>query len=108
MPTMTACVLIVVLLAVAAMPGETKTERTLLTPDKIQNIRDNIAEHDWAKAIRDSAVASAKKYLEIPDEQLARYVPDPRIPRSIYVHETGCPNCGLAMRKTGNYSWIIS
>ena len=108
MPTMTACVLIVMLLAVAAMPAETKTERTLLTPDKIQNIRDNIAEHDWAKAIRDSAVASAKKYLEIPDEQLARYVPDPRIPRSIYVHETGCPNCGLAMRKTGNYSWIIS
>ncbi len=108
MSTITVCVLIVMLLAVAAMPGLAKTERTLLTPDKVYNIRDNIAKYDWAKAIRDSAVASAKKYLEMPDEELARYVPDPRIPRSIYVHETGCPNCGLAMRKTGNYSWIIS
>ncbi len=107
MDALTTCVLIGLLL-LAGLPGQAKTERTLYTPDKIQNIRDNIAKHDWAKAIRDSAVASAAKYLEIPDEELAKYVPDPRIPRSIYVHETGCPNCGLEMRKTGNYSWIIS
>ncbi len=108
MDALSICALIGLLLVLLGSPGQAKTERTLYTPEQIENIRDNLEQYDWAKAIRSSAVASAAKYLEMPDEELAKYVPDPRIPRSIYVHETGCPNCGLAMRKTGNYSWIIS
>jgi hypothetical protein len=74
----------------------------------LANMAENIANHAWARQIRASAVAKAARYLEVPDEELAKWVPDPRIPRAVYVHESGCPNCGLAMRKYGNYAWIIS
>jgi len=94
--------------SIAALPGQAKSERTLFTADKVQNIRDNIQRYDWAKAVQKNAVAAAAKLVEMPYDELAKYAPDPRIPRAVYVHETGCPNCGLAMRKYGNYSWIIS
>lgn len=90
------------------LPACAKTQRTLYTEDQIRTIRSNIEKYDWARGIRDGVVSSANKYLAIPDEEFAKWVPDPRIPRSIYVHETGCPNCGLAVRKHGNYSWIIT
>lgn len=85
-----------------------KSGRWLYTPEMMEAMRDNIAQYDWAKARRDSAVAAGDTIVDTPLQELAGWVPDPRIPRSIYVHETGCPNCGLEMRKYGNYSWIIS
>jgi len=90
------------------LPACAKTQRTLYSDEQIQAIRSNIEKYDWARKMRDAAVSSANKYLAVPEEEFAKWVPDPRIPRSIYVHETGCPNCGLAVRKYGNYSWIIT
>ena len=105
----TVCRLTVLLLLLAAgMPCYAKTERTLFTPEKVSNMQENIEKCDWAKAQRDSAVKGAERHVARSYEELARYIPDPRIPRAIYVHETGCPNCGLEMRKYGFYPWIIS
>jgi len=108
MDTGAVCLLIALLLALAVLPAEAKTERTLFTPDRIANALENIQKYDWAKKTRDATVSGADKFAAVPYDQLARYIPDPRIPRSVYVHETGCPNCGLEIRKHGTYAWIIS
>ncbi len=92
----------------AVVPAQAKTKRTLFTPEQVKNARENIEKYDWAKAIRDTVVKGAQGHVERPYEVLARYIPDPRIPRAGYVHETGCPNCGLEVRKYGFYPWIIS
>ena len=100
------CVTVLVLLASAS--AHAKTERGLYTAERVEVMRENLAEHEWARAIRDAAVARADKLVGTPMEELAAWVPDPRIPSAAYVHETGCPNCGLECRKFGNYPWIIS
>lgn len=99
--------LTVALIVLACNTLAAKTERGLYTADQLEAMRENLANHDWARQMRDQAVERAARYLDVPDAELGTWVPDPRIPRSIYVHETGCPNCGLAMRRFGNYSWII-
>lgn len=99
--------LTLILIAVLCVPAMAKTERTLYTPEQIEAMQTNLRDYDWARQIREQAVASAERYLDVPDEELATWAPDPRIPRSIYVHETACPNCGLAKRQFGNYAWII-
>jgi len=95
-------------LALVAVPASAKTGRTLYGPERIANMRQNLAQYGWAQELRDTAVAKAEPLLKLSYEQLARYVPDPAIPRAAYVHETGCPNCGLAVRKYGTYPWIIT
>ncbi len=86
---------------------EGKTGRTLYTADQVASIRANLSSFAWAREERDRVVKAVEAELGLGLEALVRYVPDPRIPRSAYVHETECPNCGLAMRKYGLYSWII-
>ena len=78
------------------------------TADHLENMRHNIAHYPWAREIRDEAITAANRIVDKPFLELAGYVPDPRVPRSIYVHETGCPICGLEQRKHGTASWIIS
>jgi len=100
--------LIITVPLLACLSATASAENKLYTTEMLANMAENIANHAWARQIRASAVAKAARYLEVPDEELAKWVPDPRIPRAVYVHESGCPNCGLAMRKYGNYAWIIS
>ena len=78
------------------------------TADHLENMRHNIAHYPWARESRDEAITAANRIVDKPFSELAGYVPDPRVPRSIYVHETGCPICGLEQRKHGTASWIIS
>jgi len=97
-----------VLMTAASLSARAKTGRTFFTADQVRNIRENIRDHEWARKIRAAAVAAAARTVDKPYSELAGYVPDPRIPRAAYVHETGCPNCGLGVRKFGNYAWRIS
>ena len=100
--------LIIAVSLLICIPNIARSESNLYTQEMLQNMADNIAKYDWAQKIRDEAITNAARYLEIPDEEIAKWVPDPRIPRSAYVHETACPNCGLEARKFGNYPWIIT
>ena len=79
--------LIIAVALLICTPNIARSESSLYTQEMLQNIADNITKYGWARQIRDSAVAKAARYLEVPDEELAKWVPDPRIPRSIYVHE---------------------
>ena len=103
----TAVMLAGLMVAGTAAVVEGKTGRTLYTADQVENIRANLSSFAWAREERDRVVKAVETELGLGLEALVRYVPDPRIPRSAYVHETECPNCGLAMRKFGLYSWII-
>ncbi|MCC7300023.1 MAG: heparinase II/III family protein [Verrucomicrobia bacterium] len=85
-----------------------KSVPSLVSEEERAVIKENIATYDWAQKIRDKAVKAASKAEKLSCEQLAKYVPDPRIPRDGYVQENECPNCGLALRKFGLYSWIIT
>jgi len=82
--------------------------RTLFTEGCLANMRHNIDHYSWARETRDTFISMANRFVDEPYDELTSYVPDPRIPRSVYVHETGCPNCGLEQRKHGWASWIIS
>ena len=88
--------------------GGSKTQRTLFTDERIAAMRDNVEQHPWARKILDGFLAIADTHVDDSDEELASTLPDPRIPRSISVHETGCPNCGLECRKFGPYPWLIN
>ncbi len=85
-----------------------KAERTLFAAGQVANLRANLAQSAWARQQRDQTLKAVEKEAVTSCAELVRYVPDPRIPRSAYVHETECPNCGLALRKFGLYSWIIT
>lgn len=96
------------LVALMTLTSLTTQARGIYTPEKMAAMRANVEASPWARSVRDATVARAAKIAATPDRELAAWVPDPRIPRAAYVHETGCPNCGLAVRKYGNYAWIIS
>ena len=104
----TICIFVAAVLLVSISTAAAKTERTFYTPDKLQNMRDNIATHDWARALKISVIARADRAVAVPCEDLAGWVRPPAIPRAAYVHESGCPKCGLAARKYGTYPWIIT
>ena len=97
-----------VLLFACISTAAAKTERTFYTPDKLHNMRDNLAAHDWARAEKDAVLARAEKAVNVPYKELAGWVRPPTIPRAAYVHESGCPRCGLAVRKYGTYPWLIT
>lgn len=83
-----------------------KTGSTIYTPERVQNARHNIERYDWAKKIRDSAVAAADKWVNQPDEWLWQLPTSQDIPRGIHVNrQMGCPKCGHAIDKFGNYPW---
>ncbi|MDF2716994.1 MAG: bacterial Ig-like protein, partial [Paenibacillus sp.] len=85
-----------------------KTRSTLYTPAKIQNARDNIANYDWAKSIKDAAVAKADIYLAQGLDFLWKLVPPQSLPRSATVNlELGSPITGREVDKYGNYPYLL-
>ncbi|NMB96086.1 MAG: hypothetical protein GYA02_05685, partial [Clostridiaceae bacterium] len=81
-----------------------KKRSTYYTDKKVANARSNVNKYDWAKTLRDAAVAEAGKYL-MDDEYLWSIVTSPTIPRA-FVHirrpkaiDLGCPVCGQNINK---------
>jgi hypothetical protein len=102
---------LIVLAAVCAganVSASTKTGRTYYTEERLAAMRENVEKYDWAKRTRDATIAAADGWLAYPDEELRIMVPPPELARAQYVHETGCPEHGLAIRKFGTYAWKIS
>jgi hypothetical protein len=55
------------------------------TKIRIENLRHNCEQYDWAKKIKDGIVARAKEWVEKSDEQLWQMVPGQNLPRCIDV-----------------------
>jgi len=99
------CLIAVSLLCI---PASAKTGSTIFTPERVANARRNIERYDWAKKIRDDAVAAADRYANQPDEWLWNLPTPQSIPRGIHVNrQMGCPKCGHAIDKFGNYPWKV-
>jgi uncharacterized protein YjdB len=89
------------------MVSSSKTRSTYYTPAKIAAARDNIAKYEWAKNIRDNAVANADKFLALGYDYLWNMVTPQSLPRSYGVNQQlGSPITGLEINKYGNYPWV--
>lgn len=85
-----------------------KTRRTLYSDEQIALARKNIAKYPAAKAIADTTIKSADKWVEWRDEDLTFLLAPPDVPRAFAVCASGCPVCGNKIReKGGDYAWIM-
>ena len=101
---------IVITIAIISLAASVsaKTGSTIYTPERVANARRNIERYDWAKKLRDDAVKKADRYVNQPDDFLWELITPQSIPRGIEVNmKKGCPNCGKAIAKFGNYPWKV-
>ena len=85
-----------------------KTGSSIYTPERVANARRNIERYDWAKKIRDNAVRNADRYAGQSDDFLWNLVTPQSIPRGIEINmKMGCPKCGKAIARFGNYPWKV-
>ncbi|ACQ81587.1 hypothetical protein Bcav_3344 [Beutenbergia cavernae DSM 12333] len=92
-----------------AAPSTTpvKTRATYYTPEKVAAARANVAQLDWAAAMRDEAVAGAQPLVDAGDDWLWRSVTSQGVPRSYAVNQDlGSPVTGEEIFEFGNYPWI--
>lgn len=83
-----------------------KKRSTLYTEEKIANARANIHKFDWAKKLRDDAVAKADGFLAAGYDNLWRSVPPQTLPRSYAVNQqAGSPVTGNKIDAFGNYPY---
>ena len=95
---------------------EGKTERTYYTEEKVAAARENIQKYSWAKSKKDTAVATAERYLSLSMEDIWKIVPADTIPRSIEVGMKNdperyfCRYCGINFEDVGagSYSWVTN
>jgi hypothetical protein len=76
--------------------------RGYYTEQRIQFARDNIANYEWARKMRDETIAQADKWASYSDERLRTLPIPPQVPRGYSVHDDGCPIHGEAAR---GYHW---
>ncbi|MEK3910891.1 heparinase II/III family protein [Paenibacillus sp. FSL H7-0331] len=83
-----------------------KTRSTYYTPKKVQAARNNIAKYDWAKTIRNDAVAEADRYLRRGSSLLWESITPQTIPRSYTVNQyEGSPITGQELNQYGAYPY---
>lgn len=98
---------IVALLALCASVSA-KTGSTLYTPERVANARRNIERYDWANKAKEDAIRGADRYANQPVDFLWELITPQSIPRGIEVNmQMGCPKCGKAITKFGNYPWKV-
>lgn len=100
-------VMSLVLIAMGASVSA-KTGSTFYTPEMVANARRNIERYDWAKKMRDAKIVAADNYADRSYDWLWDLPTPQSIPRGIHVSvQMGCPKCGHAIDKFGNYPWKI-
>ncbi|MFB9755412.1 carbohydrate binding domain-containing protein [Paenibacillus hodogayensis] len=83
-----------------------KTRATFYTPAKVAAARLNVQTYNWAKTLRNDAVAKADLYLSKGLDFLWAAVPAQTLPRSYGVNQTlGSPITGKEIDKFGNYPY---
>ncbi|TBL70829.1 hypothetical protein EYB31_31780 [Paenibacillus thalictri] len=86
--------------------GSVKTRSTYYTPEKVAAARQNVQRYDWAKSMRDSAVAAADKYVKAGYEFIWSSITTQNVPRAYAVNqEVGSPVSGKAVDKFGPYPY---
>lgn len=106
---MVARALLAALLVLASAAAvQAKEHSRFVTAQMRANAIANAQRLEWARAARDAAVADAERWAGLSDEQLWQMVPGQDLPRDIHVSQAcGCPNCGKAIDKFGNYPWKV-
>jgi hypothetical protein len=83
-----------------------KMRSTIYTAQKVVNARANALAYDWAKGMRDQAVAKAQPYVDKGWEFLWSSIPPQTIPRSYAVNQPlGSPVTGKDIDRFGNYPY---
>ncbi|MDF2668250.1 MAG: bacterial Ig-like protein [Paenibacillus sp.] len=82
-----------------------KTRSTLYTSAKISAARDNVAQYEWAAALKNSAVSIADVYIAKGWDYLWKLVPPQSLPRSYRVSLNGSPVTGHDIDQFGNYPY---
>jgi len=83
-----------------------KTRATLYSPGKIAAARANVQQLQWAKSMKDAAVAKADTYLAKGLDFLWNAIPGQTLPRSYAVNQAlGSPVTGKAIEQFGNYPY---
>ncbi len=81
------------------------------TPERIANLRANVAKYDWARSQHEGAVKAAERWRALSDEELWSLVPGQDLPRTIDVNMHwgkrlgGCPVCGPGIYERDKYPW---
>jgi hypothetical protein len=85
-----------------------KTQRMIYSEADVALARENIEKHSEAKAVRDSIVSAADKWLEWSDEDLRKLLTSARVPRAFDLNVHGCPVHGAEVfNKGGAYPWKL-
>jgi len=83
-----------------------KTRSSLYGPEVVASLRRNIDRFEWAGAARDGIVASAQKWLAMPEDHLWGLMFGATIPRSWMVWSNGhCPACKTSVPM---YNWKMN
>lgn len=98
---------VVLLLHAGGLLAAGKTGRGYYTDKRLETMRKNVETYDWAKRMKANLISATDKWLACSDDDLRLMVPPPELARAAYVHETGCPKHGLAIRKFGTYAWKL-
>lgn len=87
--------------------ASSKRASTFYTAEKVAAARRNIEAYDWARALRDTATTTARRYVDMGDEWLWSLVTGQRLPRSYAVNQDlGSPITGRDIFRFGNYPWL--
>ncbi len=91
------------------LPGyPLKTETLIYTSVNVQKALYNIKHFGKAKAIKETILRSADKWLEWEDEDIRFIMTDARVPRGFDLNPQGCPVHGDSIfKKGGAYPWIV-
>ena len=89
--------------------AERKLRQTCHTPEEVALARRNARETAWGQAELASAVSSARRWVEMPDETLWGLVLPTTVPRRHYVNQLkGCPVHGTEIKAKGHFHpWRI-
>lgn len=110
----TGCLAIVILIAVFTRASAQREFGGMYTKERIANLRNNCDKYVWGKKLQTKAIANAKHWITISDEQLWGMVPGQALPRCIDVtldrrkgktKAIGCLVCGKKIFSFGNYPY---
>lgn len=87
--------------------GALKSRRALRSDADLALARRRIAESAEAAAVRDSIVAQAQRWVDLPEEDLLWRMPGGDVPRAFNDSVGGCPLHGKEIFQHGTYPWLL-